>query len=312
MLPLTLIALAVVVVLILIYVATRFMIVHGQEAVVVERLGIPQPYPLQPGFRIVMPLSRVKETVDLRQKQVEKQSSVKTSDDAFISIAWVLRFSVINTSEAILAYVYKIEKPIDQLVFRVENELRQIISGMTLNDLYANKDHVADRIIADQATNALETGLRIDGVVIEQPLPPPQVQEAMNNKLAALAKQQAAIAEAEAERLRRVGLAMAESQSKELQGQGIAKQRLAIAQGFKTSLDMLREAMPEATMREITDLLMQTNQNDMVTTAASTGKATVIFVPFSMGSLTSIAPLLPRDVRQEIGGDAEDVPRRPA
>ena len=74
----------------------------------------------------------------------------------------MLRFSVINTSEAILAYVYKIEKPIDQLVFRVENELRQIISGMTLNDLYANKDHVADRIIADQATNALETGLRIE------------------------------------------------------------------------------------------------------------------------------------------------------
>lgn len=302
LIPAVLTSFFVILLIFVIYGFSCFMVVHGQRAVVVERLGVPQPRPLQPGLRVILPLSRAKETVDLRQKQVEKQSSVKTSDDAFINIAWVLRFSVINTSEAILAYVYKIEKPVDQLVFRVENELRQIISGMTLNEVYSRKDHVADRIIADQATNALETGLRIDGVVIEQPLPPPQVQEAMNNKLAAVAKQQAAIAEAEAERLRRVGLAMAESQSKELQGQGIAKQRMAIAQGFKMSFDMLREAMPEASMVEITALLMQTNQNDMVTTAASTGKATVIFIPLSMGPVSQVANLLPHDVRNQIAG----------
>ena len=295
-----LIILIVVAIFVGIYLFSRFRLVHGQQAVVVERLGVPQPRPLQQGLRFVMPLSSVKERVDLRQKQVEHKSDVKTSDDAFINIAWVLRFSVQNTNEAILAYVYKVEKPVDQLVFRVENELRQIISGMTLNELYGQKDSIARQIIADQANNALETGLRIDGVVIEQPLPPKAVQEAMNNKLAAMAKQQAAVAEAEAERLRRVGMAMAESQSKQLQGEGIAKQRMAIARGFKESVDLLREGMPEASMSDITTLLLQANQNDMVTTASSTGKATVIFVPLSMGSIGQINSLLPSDVRAHV------------
>ena len=294
------IAVIVVAILVTLYLFSRLRLVHGQQAVVIERLGVPQPRPLQQGLRFVMPLSSVKARVDLRQKQVEHKSDVKTGDDAFINIAWVLRFSVQNTSEAILAYVYKVEEPVNQLVFRVENELRQIISGMTLNELYGQKDSIARQIIADQAINALETGLRIDGVVIEQPLPPKAVQEAMNNKLAAMAKQQAAVAEAEAERLRRVGMAMAESQSKQLQGEGIAKQRMAIARGFKESVDLLREGMPEASMSDITTLLLQANQNDMVTTASSTGKATVIFVPLSMGSIGQITSLLPSDLRAHV------------
>ena len=301
-----LVALIILAILVTAYLFSRLRLVHGQQAVVVERLGVPQPRPLQQGLRFVMPLSSVKERVDLRQKQVEHKSDVKTGDDAFINIAWILRFSVQNTNEAILAYVYKVEEPVNQLVFRVENELRQIISGMTLNELYGQKDSIARQIIADQAINALETGLRIDGVVIEQPLPPKAVQEAMNNKLAAMAKQQAAVAEAEAERLRRVGMAMAESQSKQLQGEGIAKQRMAIARGFKESVDLLREGMPEASMSDITTLLLQANQNDMVTTASSTGKATVIFVPLSMGGIGQITSLLPSDVRAHVA--APDVP----
>ena len=264
------------------YCVGRFKLVHGQEALVLERLGVPQPNPLRQGLNFLPPLSAVKERIDLRQKQIERTSQVKTGDDAFIEIAWVLRYSVQNADHAILAYVYKVEKPIDQLIWRVENELRQIISSMTLAELYSQKDLIAGKIITDQATDALETGLRIDGVVIEQPMPPANVQQAMNAKLAAVAKQQAAVAEAEAERLRRVGIATAESQSKELQGQGIAKERMAIAEGFKQSVDLLKEGMPDATMAEITAMLLQSNQNDMVVTASRGGNATIIFVPISM------------------------------
>lgn len=45
-------------------------------------------------------------------------------------------------------------------------------------------------------------------------MPPPEIQEAMNNKLAAIARKDAAQAEAEAEMVRRVGIARAEAEAK--------------------------------------------------------------------------------------------------
>jgi len=280
-----------------IYLLTRLRIVRGQTAFVLERLGVPVPRALHPGLHFLWPLHSVKRVVHLEQIQIERQSQVKTRDDAFILIQWVVRFSVRPTDEALLAFVYKVEKPVDQLVWRVENELRQIIHSMTLNELFDQKDVISHRILGDQKQNALETGLQIDDVVIEQPLPPEEVRIAMNNQIAALARQKAAAAEAEAERLRRVGLAKAESESKELQGMGVAKQRMAIAQGFKDSFDLMKEGLPEATAQDILSLMQKTIEADMIATAATAGKSTIVFVPTSMaanGLAANLAPLVAR------------------
>ncbi|MXV35558.1 MULTISPECIES: SPFH domain-containing protein [unclassified Saccharibacter] len=283
---------------VLLYIWQHIFVVHGQTALVTEQFGVPIKRALYPGLRILLPFRRVVNRVDLKQTQIERNSQVKTQDDAFLSIQWVVRFSVKPTDEAILAYTYKVADPVSQLIWRVENELRQIIHSMTLQDLYAQKDQISQRIIGDQAKNALETGMQIDDVVIEQPMPPPDVMAAMNNQIAALSRQKAAAAEAEAERLRRVGLAKAESESKELQGQGIAKQRLAIATGFKESFELMQEGLPSASSHEIMTLMHKTIEADMVSTASADGKSTIIFIPTGMttngsaGSLASLATQL--------------------
>jgi len=291
-----------IVLLLLFYCLTRIRIVRGQTALVIERLGVPKPKPLYPGLHVLPPLQRVRKRINLEQIQAERESQVKTSDDAFIVIKWVVRFSVKPTDDAILAYVYKVEKPIDQLLWRVENELRQIIHSMTLNALYDQKDTISQRIIGDQAQNALETGLQIDDVVFEQPMPPAQVRDAMNNQIAAIARQKAAAAaEAEAERLHRVGLARAESESKELQGQGVAKERMAIARGFKDSFELMKDGLPEASSHEILALMQETIEADMISTASSSGRSTIIFVPTTMtanGALTDLMPLVAKDVEK--------------
>ncbi|GBQ98326.1 SPFH domain-containing protein [Acetobacter nitrogenifigens DSM 23921 = NBRC 105050] len=229
------------------------------------------------------------------QSQVEKISDVKTRDDAFIRIQWVLRYAVNDTPEGIMAYAYKVEEPVKRLVFKVENEIRQIISGMTMDELYRQRDTIAEQVMSDQEDDAQESGVKIHGVTIEQPMPPEQVQVAMNNKLAAIARKEAAEAEAEAERVRRVGIARAEAESKRLQGEGIANERKAIAEGFRDAMQKLQEGLPEASSQEILALLLSVNENDMVTTASQTGKATVIFVPRSMDYATAQAAM--REVR---------------
>jgi len=286
------------IVLIVVYLVSRFRIVRGQTALVTERLGVPVPRALHPGLHFLLPLRSVKRVVHLEQVQVERKSQVKTRDDAFIQIQWVVRFSVRPTDEALLAYVYKVERPVDQLVWRVENELRQVIHSMTMNELYDQKDQISQRILGDQKQNALETGLQIDDVVIEQPMPPEEVRIAMNNQIAALARQKAAAAEAEAERLRRVGLAKAESESKELQGIGVARQRMAIAQGFKDSFDLMKGGLPDASSHDILALMQKTIEADMIATTATSGNSTIVFVPTTMAAGNTVSNLMPIVARQ--------------
>ncbi|GEN58240.1 SPFH domain-containing protein [Acetobacter nitrogenifigens] len=279
----------------LVFIVRRFRVVPGRHAFVIERLGVPQDRPLRSGLHFIWPLCTIARQVSLMQSQVEKISDVKTRDDAFIRIQWVLRYAVNDTPEGIMAYAYKVEEPVKRLVFKVENEIRQIISGMTMDELYRQRDTIAEQVMSDQEDDAQESGVKIHGVTIEQPMPPEQVQVAMNNKLAAIARKEAAEAEAEAERVRRVGIARAEAESKRLQGEGIANERKAIAEGFRDAMQKLQEGLPEASSQEILALLLSVNENDMVTTASQTGKATVIFVPRSMDYATAQAAM--REVR---------------
>ncbi|GBQ09929.1 SPFH domain-containing protein [Swaminathania salitolerans] len=261
------------------------MIVPGRWVYVVEFLGKPQRRLLESGLHFRIPvLNRVAYRVSLQQMQVETSSQVKTRDDVFIEIRWVLLYSVRDDQEAIFNYAYKVSQPVKRLVFRVENEIRQISSTMTLAELYSQRNEIARRVIEDQVADALESGLDIHGVTIEQPMPPFEIQEAMNNKLAAIARKDAAQAEAEAEMVRRVGIARAEAESKKLQGEGIANERRAIAAGFAEAAELFRKSVPDVSEEAILTLMQNVNQADMVVTASRSGKATVIFVPVDMNA----------------------------
>lgn len=261
------------------------MVVPGRMVYVTEFLGKPQRRLLESGLHFRIPiLNRVAYKVSLQQMQIETSSEVKTRDDVFIQIRWVLLYSVRDDREAVFSYAYKVSQPVKRLVFRVENEIRQISSTMTLAELYSQRNEIARRVIADQVADALESGLEIHGVTIEQPMPPAGIQEAMNNKLAAIARKDAAQAEAEAEMVRRVGIARAEAESKKLQGEGIANERKAIAAGFAEAAELFRQSVPGVSEDAILTLMQNVNQADMVVTASRTGKATVIFVPVDMNS----------------------------
>ncbi|MBR0558835.1 SPFH domain-containing protein [Neokomagataea anthophila] len=260
-------------------------IVPGRMVYVYEFLGKPQRKPLNSGLHFIIPvLNRISYRVSLQQEQVETLSEIKTKDDVFIEIRWVLLYSVRDDSDAVFNFAYKVSEPVKRLVFKVENEIRQIASTMTLSELYSQRNAVARQVIADQTADALDSGLDIHNVTIEQPMPPKVIQEAMNNKLAAVARKDAAQAEADAEMVRRLGIARAEAESKKLQGEGIANERKAIAAGFAEAAATLRASMTEVSEDAILALMLNVNQNDMVTTASRTGKATVIFVPTDMNT----------------------------
>ncbi len=262
----------------------RFVVVDGNEAVVFQRFGVPNPRPRRAGIHWVPFFTKVKQRIDLKQLLVELTIPIVTQDQVNGHVKGVVRYVVRDDDTAILNFVYKMDDPVTQLMRRVENEMRQIISGIPFLSLYGEAaGTIAHRIIEDQTSKALETGLQILDVTLEQPTTSDEVEMAMNNKMVAILRNEAAKAEGEAETTKRVAISRADKESKRLQGEGIANQRMAIMEGLRKSMSMLNSGDESASFNISEDhmmqLIMQTMHVDMVTSAAQSGKSTLVFVP---------------------------------
>ena len=107
----------------------------------------------------------------------------------------------------------------------------------------------------------------------------------MNEINAAKRMKEAAKEYAETEKIKVVAAAEAEAESKKLQGEGIADQRIAIANGLKQSVEEVKGAMEEGvTGRDVMNMLFMTQHYDTIARLGDTGVNT-IFVPYSPSSV---------------------------
>ena len=103
----------------------------------------------------------------------------------------------------------------------------------------------------------------------------------MNEINAAKRMKEAAKEYAEAEKIKVVAAAEAEAESKKLQGEGIADQRIAIANGLKQSVEEVKGAMEEGvTGRDVMNMLFMTQHYETVSKLGDNNTST-IFMPYS-------------------------------
>ncbi|QCE34832.1 hypothetical protein FAI40_05415 [Acetobacteraceae bacterium] len=254
-----------------------FIVLNGQKSAVIEFLGTPSRNVWQSGFHFLIPFfMKIRAIIDLRQQQIERSSKCKTKDNVFVEIKWVARFHVVDS----FAFVYNNDNPIENLLWQIENDLRQIASTKNFEELYSDKNTIAQGVQHDMSNVAQNSGMVLDTVLVEQPIPPDAVEKALNAVTAARAEKDAAQNLADAQKIKLIGVAEAQKESKRLQGEGIAEQRNAIAVGLKESIETMR-LDSGLSQKEIVDLLMKTIDADMVTTSALNGNATLMVVPYN-------------------------------
>jgi regulator of protease activity HflC (stomatin/prohibitin superfamily) len=115
--------------------------------------------------------------------------------------------------------------------------------------------------------------------------PDEKVKRSMNEINAAKRMKEAAKEKAEAEKIKVVAAAQAEAESKKLQGEGIANQRIAIANGIKQSVEEIRGVMDkDVTSQSVMNMLFLTQHYDTIAKLSENGVNT-IFVPYSPNSV---------------------------
>jgi len=117
-------------------------------------------------------------------------------------------------------------------------------------------------------------------------VPDARVKEAMNQVNANQRLFEAAKAKAEADKVMVVKAAEAEAESKALQGDGIARERLAIAHGLKESADLFKEELKGVSTEECMAILLLTQYFDMLKEIGS--RSNTIMLPHAPGGLQDL------------------------
>ena len=119
--------------------------------------------------------------------------------------------------------------------------------------------------------------------------PAPNVKEAMNQINATARLRVAAQNEAEADKIRQVKNAEADAEAKKLQGEGVAQQRAAIIEGFKSSIDDLKKVTgSDVKTQDVMNMVMMVQYFDALRDIGTTGQNNAVLIPYGAGGSNEI------------------------
>ncbi len=266
---------AVVLVLLLITAALSFFSVSSGSAAVVERFGKFQRVGAA-GLNLKIPFVETRFEVSLRVQQADLKMETKTKDNVFVSIPVSIQYSI----DALKIYeaVYTMSSPRAQMEAIVNNILLGHIPSMDFDEVYSSQPQIALWVKQELDKEMGPVGYFINRVLVTDIVPSPQVRQAMDAINIANRNQVSARAQGEAERIKVVAAARAQSEAKQLQGEGIANERIAIARGFKQAIELIKESA-DVPGEEAYAMLLFTNWTDMLSAVGTSPNSTVVFVP---------------------------------
>jgi regulator of protease activity HflC (stomatin/prohibitin superfamily) len=213
-------------------------IVPQGEEWVVERLGKFAGV-LKPGFHVINPVfSTVKYKITTKDIILDvPQQEVITRDNAVILANAVAFIKVSNIERA----VYGIENFYEAMRNMVQTSLRSIIGGMDLNHALTSRDRIKAELKVAIADEALDWGLTVKSVEIQDIKPSQNMQHAMEQQASAERERIAVVTRAEGEKQSLILNAEArlEAARKDAEAQKVA------AEASASAIKMISEAVKE-------------------------------------------------------------------
>lgn len=170
---------------------------------------------MNPGWKLVIPVFQSFQRVDIRVKatDVPDQNAI-TRDNVSVKVNAVIYYKVSDASKAIIE-VEDFKYAISQYA---QTTMRNIVGSVTLDELLAERDQIADRIreIVDQETDAW--GLKVQNVELKDVSLPPDMERTIGKQ-------------AEAEREKRSVIITSEGELAASENMAKAAQMLASAPG---------------------------------------------------------------------------------
>jgi len=242
---------------------------------------------LPPGLGcLCWPVENVIGTVSTKLQQWTIKSEVKTKDNVFVTLVISIQY-LIQIENVETAY-YSMQDPKSQVTSFVENTLRSIAPNLILDDLFAQKDKVSLHIKEDLSKKMESYGYHLIDTLITEIEPEHGVKDAMNKINTEMRLREAAQFQAETRKILAIREAEAQSESKRLQGEGTAKQRLAIIEGLRKGIDDMSKST-DSSPKEAMQYVLITQYFDTLREIGTSPNKGTLFLPHMPSSVNDIA-----------------------
>ena len=227
----------------LILIFKTFMIIPERSAWVIQRLGKYSRIS-SPGLKLKIPfIESIASKENLKIQQLDVNVETKTLDDVFVDLKISVQYRVLK--DKVYEAFYELEDPHGQVAAYIFDEVRAEVPKLKLDDVFAKKEDIAIAVRDNISEQMQQYGYKIVKTLITDITPDEVVKVSMNRINAAMRDKEAAVQEAEAEKITIVKRAEAEADSKRLSGECIAQQRLEIVRGFKESVEDFQKALQD-------------------------------------------------------------------
>lgn len=266
--------------------ADGFFVVRQQTSAIVERFGKFNRI-ASAGLNIKIPIvDRISGRVSLRIQQLDVRVETKTKDNVFVFVVVSVQYYVLPGK--VVDAFYRLQNPQSQITSFVFDTVRARVPSIILDDLFEKKDDIAQAVKTELDAVMDDFGYGIIKALVTDIDPDAKVKVSMNEINAAQRLREAAVQQAEADKIRVVKAAEGEAESKALQGQGIANQRRAIIEGLKESVDNFSSSVNGAKTEDVMNLVLMTQYFDTIKDIGLAGKSNTILIPHSPGGMGDI------------------------
>ncbi len=261
-------------------------VVRQQTFAVIERWGRFNRT-VGPGIHLKVPImDRVAGRVSIRVQELNVSIKTKTNDNVFVDLLIAVQYFVDGEDKVWDAF-YRLTNPQAQMESWIFDNVRAKVPGMTLDSVFENKEEIAKEIEDSLSERLSEYGYKLVRALVNDIQPDKGVADAMNEINRQQRLRVAAEHEGEAKKIIVIKEAEADARSKELSGEGIAKQRIAIVAGLRESVKDASDALgvdPQAVMT----LVLMTQYYDMLTDVGRNSRTNTIMLPHSPGAVNEL------------------------
>jgi regulator of protease activity HflC (stomatin/prohibitin superfamily) len=259
-------------------------IVQERTAKIVQRFGSFSRV-LHPGINFCIPLvETIAGTVNLKVQQLDIHIETKTQDDVFVKLQVSVHVQIMTNK--VQEAFYELDDPYGQISSYIFDTVRAEVPKLDLDDVFSRKDDIATAVKAELSEHMDKYGYRIVQTLITDIDPDALVKESMNRINAAKRNKEAIAEDAEGRKIAKIKDAEADKESKRLQGEGIADQRLAIIKGFADSVEDFSNTLSDVSPIEIMQFVLLTQHYDTIKDIGE--KNSAIIVPYNPGNLQNL------------------------
>lgn len=174
--------------------------------------------------------------------------------------------------------IYNIDDPKTMMRSTIDEQLRAMMVTFTHKNIFEKREEIGEAIEERLRVKLASFGYRLDSIQVRDVKLEASVMAAMNKVIETQQLREAALNEAEAKKIMQVKEAEAEKESKILLWEGMAGQRMKIAEWFKESVELIKQTDGSLNAEKVLQFLLDSSRIETLWNIGSKENAKLIYL----------------------------------